>query len=335
MRRKCLDVSILLYISFIGSASCLAQGRQMAPAIAIQINGQVRYREGTPAENLVVRLEAFSGAIVGEAITDRTGKFHFSSLSQGQYLVSVHLSGYRDIRQTVDLETATSQYLLLQLIADSGTTGAVTRSSAGEVDATVPVVAQSEFDKAQAALGQEHIKQGIRHLEKAVAIHPAFYQAQLLLGTSYMDEGEWEKAEPPLLRAVQLEPKRVAARFALGEVFLRQKHWRQAEEALIAGLKLEDHSWQAHLALGRVYWETGDIVKAGPQVGRALQLKPDLAEAHLLAGNILLRARQPQNALVEFDEYLRLVPNGELSNETRIVVERIKKALAEKKDFKQ
>jgi lipoprotein NlpI len=75
----------------------------------------------------------------------------------------------------------------------------------------------------------------------------------------------------------------------------------------------------------------GNWVKAGPHVGRALQLKPDLAEGHLLAGNILLKARQPENALTEFNEYLRLAPKGEFAVETRGLAEKIKRVLDAKK----
>lgn len=64
---------------------------------------------------------------------------------------------------------------------------------------------------------------------------------------------------------------------------------------------------------------------------RALQLKPDLAAAHLLKGNLLFKARRAQDALPEFEEYVRLDPNGEFANQTRALVQKIKTALAEQK----
>jgi tetratricopeptide (TPR) repeat protein len=146
-----------------------------------------------------------------------------------------------------------------------------------------------------------------------------------------MDAGKWEQSEAALRRAHDINAKSGAALFALGEVYRHQKKYAEAEKVLNEGLALEEKSASGHFTLGRVYWDRGDYVKAGPQVGRALQLKPDYAEAHLLAGNILLRARQAENALVEFQEYLRLDPKGDLAVETRQLVEKIKKALADKK----
>jgi hypothetical protein len=44
-----------------------------------------------------------------------------------------------------------------------------------------------------------------------------------------------------------------------------------------------------------------------------------------------LRARQPENALVEFEEYLRLAPNGEFAAQTRDIIQKIRQALVNKK----
>jgi tetratricopeptide (TPR) repeat protein len=127
---------------------------------------------------------------------------------------------------------------------------------------------------------------------------------------------------------LEIDSKSAGAHFALGEVYRQQKKYTEAEKILLEGLKLQD-SWQGHLILGRVYWEQSDILKAGPHVGKALQQKPDLAEGHLLAGNILLKAHQAENALVEFQEYLRLEPKGKSAPQAQEMVDKIKQALAE------
>jgi hypothetical protein len=92
-----------------------------------------------------------------------------------------------------------------------------------------------------------------------------------------------------------------------------------------------------HLSLARVYWEKARVIKdlaeAKPvleksydEVKRALSLNPSLPGAHLLKGNLLLRVSRTADALVEFDEYLRLDPNGPFANETRTLVDKIRKA---------
>jgi tetratricopeptide (TPR) repeat protein len=141
---------------------------------------------------------------------------------------------------------------------------------------------------------------------------------------------DWRKAETALRRALEINPKTAQAYFALGEVYRQLARHKEAEDILLKGLALDERAWQGHFTLGRVYFALNDVAKAGAAAGRALQLKPELAEGYLLAGNILLRAREPENALPMFEEYLRLAPKGESAAETREVVTKIKQSLSEK-----
>lgn len=307
--------------------SVLAQSPNKATA---EVHGQIRFASGgAHAENVLVRLERFDGGVVAQMVTDRTGKFRFAGLQRIQYVLTVRSQGHKEERRQVDLQTITSDYLFLQLVADKQPTAT---EYTALIDAKVPAEARKEFEQAQEALlKSKKIQDGIRHLEKAIDIYPAFIEAQLLLGSAYMEDHQWKKAEQTLTRALEITQKKAVALFALGEVYRRQKRYAEAEKMLREGIRLEGRSPQGYFELGRVYWDKGEIEKAGPQVGRAIQLKPDFAEAHLLAGNILLRAKQPENALVEFEVYLRLAPDAEFSGQAREVVQKIKQALATKK----
>jgi tetratricopeptide (TPR) repeat protein len=97
---------------------------------------------------------------------------------------------------------------------------------------------------------------------------------------------------------------------------------------MLAGIKLEPKSVPGHFLLGRLYYELGNLVKAGVHVGTALQLNPSFARGHLLAANIFLHAHQPENAVVEFEEYLRLEPKGEFSEQAKETVRKLRRALA-------
>ena len=310
--------------------AALAQiGRRV---IAPEIHGQVRYAQGNaPVDRAFVRLEKFSGGIIDEELTDRTGKFRFSNLARAQYTVTIRTPGYQDVQQYVDLQTTLSQNLNLTLKPDASKTPE-SGETTGVISAKIPIEAQKEYARAQVALREnEKPEEGISYLEKAVKIFPNYHEAQLLLGTAYMDARHWDKAERALGRAIEINSKNPAAHIALGELYRQQKKYSQAEKALLAALKLNSNSWHGHVTLGRVYWEMGKIAQAGPHVGKTILLKPDLAEAYLLGGNILLRARKNEDALIEFEEYLRLEPQGKFAPQTRELVAKIRKALAEKK----
>jgi tetratricopeptide (TPR) repeat protein len=331
--------SRLMIRTLLFAALCLTvypiYAQRITPSTPVEIRGQVRYTiGGAPAFNVQVRLERFSGGIVGDIQTDRSGRFRFAGLSPAQYIVTVHYPGYKDVQQSVDLQTSTTEFVYLQLAPDKNatpSTSALLAPALLRLDASVPPEAQKEFTKGLDAVLDKKLVEGVGHLQKALALYPNFLEAQMLLGTAYMDEKDWGKSETALRRALEINPKATTALFALGECYRQQKKFAEAEKVLLEGLKLDDHSAQGHLTLGRVYWEKNDLVKAGPQVGRALQLKPDFADAHLLAGNILLRARQAENALVEFEEYLRLAPKGEYAEQARQIARKIKETLPAKK----
>ena len=309
--------------------------------VSLDIHGQVRFAEGgAPAQNVLVRLESYeSGGSIAEVFTDRLGKFQFSGLRPAQYSVRIHESGYVDAEQKVDLQTSSSGYVMMQLLKDSAR---VSSANTIGIDANVPQAAQREFERGVADVNggtKDKLIQGVKHLEKAISIYPQFVEARLKLGTAYMDLEQWEQAEKMLRSTVELDAKAANALFALGELYLQQDKLSEAEDALSSGLKIEDRSYFGHLNLARVYWlrskQQKELVDAKPslekayeEVKRALQLKPDLAGAHLIKGNLLLRAGRAADALKEFDEFLRLEPKGQTADQTRELIERIRKTTA-------
>jgi tetratricopeptide (TPR) repeat protein len=306
-------------------------------ANAQQIQGEVRYPDsGQPVLEAHVECSGTGG--ISNQMTSRNGKFFFR-VSPGNYYVTVTYPGYQTEQRNVTLtDTAASDYLFIKLRPLPGPAKAAKPST---IDSNVPAKAQTEFDIAEAALAQgkkESLEEAIRHYQQAVKLYPNFVQAQLKLGTAYMDLGDWDKAEQTLKKTVELEPKDVNAFFALGEIYLRQKKDEEAEKVLLQGLQIEDRSFQGHLSLSRVYWSMASKIKddtqarpslekAYDQVKKALELNPNLAQAHLLKGNLLLRVRRAADAQHEFEEYLRLEPKGAFAEQTRATVEKIKKAL--------
>ena len=301
---------ILLIVGFMLATAVTAFSQQITGRVLDGQNGQ-------PVFNITVWCEG--SGFSGRDITDRNGNFHFLQLVPGHYTVSVHTPGYKDAIESRDLlDPRSTEYLLIRLKTD---VTAKSASAAGTIDANIPTKAREEFDKGAAAVGagqREMIQEGVAHLQKAISIYPKYLQAQLMLGTTYMDLQEWDHAEQTLKKALETDPTAANAMFALGEIYLRQKKDDEAEKILLNGLQIEDRSFQGHLILGRVYWDIGSkakdeaqwrplLEKAYDQVKRALELNPDLADAHLLKGKLYLRVGRAQDAQKEFEEYLRLV----------------------------
>jgi tetratricopeptide (TPR) repeat protein len=333
--------AILMFaLIVLAPSQLLSQESRAQPSAIGQITGQVRYAQGSqPAFNVLVSCDSFNSGSCGQEMTDRSGRFRFTGLAPSQYTITVRVPGYIEQKQDVELLTSPSANLQFQLRLDASAKPAISGSAV--VDSDVPSAAKKEFDLAAAALAtgkKEGLEESVRHLEKALSIYPQFVQANLMLGTAYMDLGQWDKAEQTLKRTVALNPKAANALFALGELYLRQKKDEDAEKTLLQGLQIEDRSFQGHLSLARVYWSMASKIKddtlakphlenAYDQVNKALKLNADLAQAHLLKGNMYLRVRRAADAQHEFEEYLRLEPKGAFAEQARGTVEKIKKAL--------
>jgi tetratricopeptide (TPR) repeat protein len=318
----------------IGAAAAPAAAQRDNDALQgsfFEITGQVRLPNGrATANDIQVRLE-FYGGLVDQTSTDSVGRFRFTRLKRAPYTVVVRVPGYREERQTVDISVVGRAHIILQLTAAEAARPPSGVGDAEVVDAKAPPEARREYEKALAAVEEGKPDRAIPHLEKAVRLYPDFFAAQLLLGNVHMGVSSWEKAEAAFKRASEIRPRTVPVLVSLGEVYRRLKRFEQAQRVLQEGVTLDDKSWQGHFTLGRLYWETGDMSKAGFHTGRALQLHPEYAEAHLLGGNIFMRAGLPENALIEYEEYLRLAPRGEFSAQTEENVRKLKKMLAEKK----
>ena len=314
----------------IGPLTVSAQepGRTSPHPVRIELHGIVRYSgQRAPAANILVTLEAHNGGIAAQMLTDRDGRFRFSGLASRQYTLTVRAQGYKDSYQTIDLLTTTSDYVNIDLIPESQSPVKARRTIA-YINANIPPNARKEFEKGEDALSEKNFPEAIHHLETAVHLYPEFFEAELSLGTAYMDHGQWENAEASLKHATALNPKSPNAFFALGEVYLMRNLLAEAEESLRAGLRIEGRSWKARFALARVYWKKGDLVNTGKQLALTLQLNPELPEAHFLAGHVLTRAGKLSDANFEFQEYLRLAPKGTNAVVAREMVQKLEKRLA-------
>lgn len=326
---------LMMLIASVGTV--LAQTGQLhSSSEPTQVSGQIRYQNGQPANEVIVRLEALAGGSITEVRTDRMGKFRIDGLSPKQYQIVIRQLGYREIRHDVNLVMVSAEYVPLVLVADGGTPRPPATNPV--VDASVPSAARKELEKAESDLATANkvkLASGVQHLEKAISLHPNFLDAQLRLGGAYMDLGQWDNAERALRRALEINPKTANAFFALGELYRLTKRYADSEKALRAGLALEDRSWQGHFTLARIYWDMGRagtdeeqsrtfFQKAYEQCTKTLELNPELGGPHLLKANLLLRARRGPDALKEFEEYLRLEPKGEYAVQVRDTVEKLK-----------
>jgi len=296
------------------------------------IDVQVRYANGAPApRGIHIRLESAEGGPAGDCQTVEGGKCQFNLDSSGVYLVRMSERGFKEVIVRVELIGISRGYATLELKPIPGEAPPETpKQASGDavsvLDLSIPENARQEFEKGQGALEENKLDDGVAHLRKAIKLYDAFPQAYALLGTAYLGQRNWKDAQVALRKASELDPKFPDAYLELGAVFNQTKEYPQAETALLKGLELNPEAAGGHYELAKTYWALGRWQDAAPHARKAVAGMPDLAPAHALLGNVMLRESNAQGALHEYQEYLRLDPNGSMAPGVRQMIEKIQKA---------
>ena len=73
------------------------------------------------------------------------------------------------------------------------------------------------------------------------------------------------------------------------------------------------------------------LMNAEPIIDKPTTTKPTMAAAHVSIGNTFLHKNDPQTAVKEFQEYLKLDPNGPMAEPTKAAVAKLEKRMASQK----
>jgi tetratricopeptide (TPR) repeat protein len=312
------------------------------------IQGQVRI-DGKPApQGVLVYLDRSRGrdssfvngsGELGNVLTDSRGRFSFEGFDSGQqtpegkvYIVTIRYPGYRPATQIVDLTASPFGIVNVELRRDTTKDIPNVPSSgpASTVSAHQPSSekAQDELAKGEELLIAKHDpKASLKNFKKVIELDPQYGPGYVLLATAHMQLQEWGDAKSEFEKAVKLEPNNAAALLGIGAALNQQQDFSSAQKPLLRSLELNKDSAEAHYELGRSLWALGKWQDAEPHARRAIAIRNDFAPAHVLMGNIFLRHRDANAALAEFQEYLRLDPEGQHAEAVKEMVSKIQKAL--------
>jgi protein O-GlcNAc transferase len=141
---------------------------------------------------------------------------------------------------------------------------------------------------------------------------------------------EWSDAQWAFEEAAKVEPGNVKAYLGAGSALNEQRNYLVAQKALQHSLEIRPDLAEAHYELARSLWGQGKWQAAEPHVRQAITLNQDYAGPHALMGNIYIQREDPEAALAEFQEYLRLDPDGSLAPSVKEIIAQLKTALGKK-----
>lgn len=176
---------------------------------------------------------------------------------------------------------------------------------------------------------QHNAKASLEEFRRAIKLDPFYGQAYMLLGLAQMQLGQWSDAQWAFEEAEKVEPGNAKAYLGAGSALNEQKDYAAAQKALQESLDLRPDSAEAHYEMARSLWAQDKWQAAEPHARQAIELNKDYAGPHALMGNIDLRREDPEDALKEFQEYLRLDPQGSLAPSVKEIIAQLKKALSQ------
>lgn len=192
---------------------------------------------------------------------------------------------------------------------------------------SVPEVDEA-MNRGQDLLFKKHDpSSAVNEFKRAIKLDPFYGQAYMLLGLAQMQLQQWTDAQWAFEEAAKVEPGNAKAYLGAGSALNQQKNYAAAQKALQESLEIRPDSAEAHYELARTLWAMGKWQEAEPHVQKAIEINKDYAGPHALLGNIDIQREDPEAALNEFQEYLRLDPQGSLAPSVKETIAQLKKAL--------
>jgi len=302
-----------------------------------RIRGQVFLPSGQPvtAVTRVVLMSEDPRRSPEYYFTDSKGWFYFQGLSANVW--------YRVVVETDDKTYATTE---VPFLGSQGSVSVHLRPldqpkmqarpptasvSANQLGHQPPKEAVKAYEQALQAINQRQREQAKESLRRAIALDPDYVNAYNDLAVIHMGEKNYAEAESLLRRALVSDPKFIHSLLNLGTTLNHLQKYSEAISPLREALRLEPGLVAAHLHLGIALVETDQFKEAEQELTRAGK-SPDVSMAmvQLYLGKLYARTGDFEKSISAFNAYLQKAPNAPNAAEVRALIDRIKKAMAER-----
>lgn len=325
---KCLFMLfLLLFIHFNTNESSAKNHAQLATtSLANTISGFVFDEQRNPIGNIFVELQDELYRSISRGRTDGSGRYFFSGMRDGRYVIKVIGAqfGYEEQIVTVEIvnlnfQNNTSriipegndnvqQDIYLRLRKNSSNNNLVT----GVIFAQdIPKDAQSSYEKGILLLSQNKEAEGIDFLQKSIKTFPNYFAALNRLGYEYLKKENFAQASKILAKAADINPNE-AILYLLAYSLHLDKDYDVAIEVLNGAIKLHGSSQRLYTTLGaslrlkNKYKEAEDALKKARNLdGKYPEARWQLA---LLYGNNLNKFEE---AAEELEMFLKLQPESQ------------------------
>ncbi|HVG39806.1 MAG TPA: tetratricopeptide repeat protein [Pyrinomonadaceae bacterium] len=304
------------------------------PNRSSSISGRVNTPGGRPPGSptkITLRTPRYT---VSTVLTDQNGEFNFTNLPKDTYCLDVVGDSkiYRPTTECVVMERDPSLLQLTIYLKIKEDDAAANGKKAGErvvsvadLDPDVPPAAKQEFERAGKLKGAGETEEAIRRLREAITIYPRYQAARLSLASLYRRTKQTDEAIEQYQAILAVNEQSFAARLNLGVTLVETNKFREAAEQLAFAVGLDSADPQAHLYLGIARLGSDAVPAAYEELSKALILgDASYAVAHYYLAFVHLKRGERQEAAKQLNEYLAAAPQGELADDARALLGKLK-----------
>ncbi len=259
---------------------------------------------------------------LGQAKTDALGRFTFSSLVDGRYIVRVKPYGtdYMEQSQEVTLSSiasvrgsgSTTEHLDIYLVINERLRAGPFSAGPSVIFAQeVPPAAKKLYEEGISQLREKKEKEGLESLKKSIEVFPNYYLALDRLGAEYATRGTKNPAYLQagfalLTRAVEINPNGFSSVFGLGCTQYQLGLNAESIETLKRAASLYGRAADVYLWLGKALRRASTFDQAEVAFKRANELtNGKSSEVHWQLAELYNGQKRYKEAADQLELYLK------------------------------
>jgi len=283
---------------------------------------------------LTVRLmEGGTSTVLATGYTNDVGEVQFNGIPIGNYHVEVSGDGIQttvsEDFQVDNRKMTQSEWVTVRQLEESGPRPVSAHSTTvSTTDLNVPDKARKEVDKANEAMAEQNWKKSLEHLNRAIALAPQYATAYNNLGVLYAKMNDIPHEEEALKKAVSLDEHFAPALLNYGKLCVLQKNFPQAEDLLQKAVSVDPNNSESLMLLADAEYMNRHFDTAIASARQAHSLGQDHPPfVHYIAARAYEQENHPQQALAEFQTFLKEEPKGKRADYVRGDIAKIEEFL--------
>jgi tetratricopeptide (TPR) repeat protein len=269
----------------------------------------------TTAPALVVQTEPKAIVWIDEirrGTTDDSGTLAITKLSPGRHTLRVRAAGFKEVTSP--------------LIAGRKTVTVKLVTTTDEAELTFQQ-AEAARESARDDASREKAADLYRD---AIKLRPSYPAAQVGLARLLMDLNQFKEAHAAIDAARRARPVYPEASAVEGRIYSDAAFSDQAIRSFRRSIR-EGNGFQpeAHVGLAKVLEEKGQFEEAVVELKKAIdQLSDSEPVIYQMLGSAYEKIEKPKDAVVAYEKYLQLAPNGSYAGAIRSILEQLKREAA-------